>query len=120
VRKIVDQPFPSSTATSLNFQLSYPANSQLVAVVSPIISFNQSTPHLHLTHIQVSDQSGFGSGGTSVAAQVLTSNDASCFNPASSVSPQFVFSIEPPNQIVQCTPTRIWWDKSTVQGSVPH
>jgi len=97
VRKIIDQPFPSNTATEVTWQLNYPANSQLVAVVS--------------------DQSGFGSGGTSVAAQVLPSNDASCFDASTNVSPQFVFNIEPPNQIVQCSPTRIWWDKSTVQGN---
>ncbi|KAF8967447.1 hypothetical protein BDZ97DRAFT_1916732 [Flammula alnicola] len=64
----------------------------------------------------VSDATGFGSGGTSVAAQVTSSSDASCFNASASVSPLFVFSIEPPNQIVQCTDTRIWWDNSTVQG----
>ncbi|KAF8165750.1 hypothetical protein B0H34DRAFT_832083 [Crassisporium funariophilum] len=33
------------------------------------------------------------------------------------VAPPFVFSVEPPNQIVQCQNTRIWWDKSTVQGT---
>ncbi|KAF8883192.1 hypothetical protein CPB84DRAFT_1750740 [Gymnopilus junonius] len=65
----------------------------------------------------VSDSRAFGSGGTSVAAQVTSSNDASCFDSSKSVSPDFVFSIEPPNQIVQCTDTRIWWDPSTVQGT---
>lgn len=32
------------------------------------------------------------------------------------MSPDFVFSIDPPNQIVQCQNTRIWWDNTTVQG----
>ncbi|TFK72491.1 hypothetical protein BDN72DRAFT_792505 [Pluteus cervinus] len=96
VRKIVDQTFPAG-ATSVSFQLKYPADSQLVAVVS--------------------DATGFGSGGTSVAAQVVQSTDTSCFDATQMVSPLFVFSIEPPNQIVQCVPTRIWWDPSNVQGT---
>ncbi|KAF8637845.1 hypothetical protein AX17_002471 [Amanita inopinata Kibby_2008] len=96
VRKIIDRQFDGNSKT-ISFPLDYPANSQLVAVVS--------------------DATGFGSGGTSVAAQVTHSKDASCFDPKTQVSPLFVFSIEPPNQIVQCKSTRIWWDKSTVQGT---
>ncbi|RDB27856.1 hypothetical protein Hypma_002304 [Hypsizygus marmoreus] len=95
-RRIVDQPF-SGNDTTVSFQLKYPANSQFVAVVS--------------------DATGFGSGGTSVAAEVTTSSDASCFDSTTNVAPDFVFSIEPPNQIVQCQATRIWWDKSKVQGT---
>jgi len=96
VRKILDVPFPDSS-TTLSFQLNYPANSQFVAVVS--------------------DNTAFGSGGTSVAAQVETSSDTSCFNATAEVSPAFVFSIDPANQIVQCVSTRIWWVNSTVQGT---
>lgn len=96
VRRILDVPFPNDSAT-VSFQLKYPANSQLVAVVS--------------------DSTGFGSGGTSVAALVTTSSDASCFNSTTQVSPDFVFSIDPANQLVQCEDTRIWWDNSTVQGT---
>jgi hypothetical protein len=66
----------------------------------------------------VSDAQAFGSGGTSVATQVGSSSDASCFNPTKNVQPDFVFSIEPPNQVVQCQQMRIWWDPSTVQGCV--
>lgn len=94
-RTILDMPFEGNSNT-ISFQLKYPANSQLVAVVS--------------------DSTGFGSGGTSVAAQVATSSDASCFNATANVSPSFVFSIYPPNQIVQCQNTRLGWDNSTVQG----
>ena len=47
---------------------------------------------------------------------MATSSDASCFNASQLQSPDFVFSIEPPNQIVQCVSTRIWWENSTVQG----
>jgi hypothetical protein len=73
---------------------------------------------IHLTYhdAQVSDSSAFGSGGTSIAAQVLSSDDTTCFNASASVNPDFVFSIDPPNQIVQCSPTRLWWDNTTVQG----
>ncbi|KAG5646378.1 hypothetical protein DXG03_003701 [Asterophora parasitica] len=95
-RKIIDQPFPGDS-TSVSFKLNFPANSQFVAVVS--------------------DTTGFGSGGTSVAAEVTSSGDNSCFDSTKNVIPNFVFSIEPPNQIVQCQPTRIWWDKTTVQGT---
>ncbi|PPQ69887.1 hypothetical protein CVT26_014150, partial [Gymnopilus dilepis] len=63
------------------------------------------------------DSKAFGSGGTSVAAQVTSSGDASCFDSSKSVQPDFVFSIDPPNQIVQCQDTRLSWDPSTVQGT---
>ncbi|KIM35169.1 hypothetical protein M413DRAFT_449880 [Hebeloma cylindrosporum] len=95
-RTILDIPF-NGQESSVSFKLKYPENSQFVAVVS--------------------DSTGFGSGGTSVAAQVTNSNDASCFDAKTNVSPDFYFSIEPPNQIVQCTDTRLWWDKSVVQGT---
>ncbi|CAA7259384.1 unnamed protein product [Cyclocybe aegerita] len=96
VRRILDVPFPGEER-EVSFQLRYPESSQFVAVVS--------------------DASGFGSGGTSVAAQVTASSDSSCFDPTVMVSPQFVFSIEPANQIVQCVDTRIWWDPANVQGT---
>ena len=38
----------------------------------------------------------------------------SCFNVTIE---EFVFSIEPPNQIVQCVDTRIWWDNSAVMDA---
>ncbi|GLB42253.1 hypothetical protein LshimejAT787_1102680 [Lyophyllum shimeji] len=95
-RRIIDKQFPGDS-TTLSFKLPYPANSQLVAVVT--------------------DATKFGSGGTSVAAEVTGSSDSSCFDSTTNVSPLFPFSIEPPNQIVQCVPTRIWWDKSRVQGT---
>ncbi|KAK0192881.1 hypothetical protein F5146DRAFT_1041852 [Armillaria mellea] len=97
VRRILDQKFSSDSATEVTFQLSYPENSQFVAVVS--------------------DATGFGSGGTSVAAQVTSSSDTSCFDASKEVSPEFVYSIEPSNQIVQCQQTRIWWDPANVQGT---
>ncbi|KAF8439133.1 hypothetical protein L210DRAFT_3621871 [Boletus edulis BED1] len=96
VRTIVSQQF-SGDDSSLSFQLKFPANSQFVAVVS--------------------DSSGFGSGGTSVAASVLNSSDTSCFNATHSVSPDFPYNINPANQVVQCSPSRLWWTPSQVQGT---
>ncbi|KAH0835947.1 hypothetical protein J3R83DRAFT_9872 [Lanmaoa asiatica] len=97
VRTIIYQQF-SGDASSLSFQLEYPGNSQFVAVVS--------------------DNSGFGSGGTSVAATVVNSSDATCFNASQTVSPDFPYNINPPNQVVQCSPSRLWWNTSQVQGTV--
>ncbi|KAG6900476.1 hypothetical protein C0993_010195 [Termitomyces sp. T159_Od127] len=94
-RTIVDQPFPDG-ASSVSFKLNYPADSQFVAILS--------------------DAASFGSGGTSVAVGVASSSDSSCFDATTNVFPKFFFAIEPPNQIVQCVPTRIWWDSSTIVG----
>ncbi|KDQ31955.1 hypothetical protein PLEOSDRAFT_154160 [Pleurotus ostreatus PC15] len=97
VRQIQDIPFGAGE-TVLSFPLRYPDRSQFVAVVS--------------------DAAGFGTGGTSVVTAVLPNDDGAgvCFDPSTNVSPLFAFSINPPNQIVQCTPTRLWWDNTTVQG----
>ncbi|KIM86796.1 hypothetical protein PILCRDRAFT_816050 [Piloderma croceum F 1598] len=97
VRKILDLPFPGNSST-LSFQLKYPENSQFVVVVS--------------------DSSGFGTGGTSTAAQVQTgSSDTSCFGDTQ-VSPAFSFSTDPANQLVQCSPIRIYWDPTNASGVV--
>ncbi|KAH7886857.1 hypothetical protein F5I97DRAFT_1807293 [Phlebopus sp. FC_14] len=96
-RTIVYQQF-SGHSTSVSFQLKYPTDSQFVAVVS--------------------DSSGFGTGGTSVAATVMGSSDSSCYNAAQSVAPDFPFNINPPNQVVQCSASRLWWDPNQVQGTV--
>ncbi|KAF9467943.1 hypothetical protein BDZ94DRAFT_1210476 [Collybia nuda] len=95
-RRIIDQPFPDNSNT-VSFKLSYPADSQFVAVVS--------------------DSSGFGTGGTSVAAQVTDSSDSSCFDKTKSVEPLFGLILDPPNQIVQCQNTRLSWTRGTVQGT---
>ncbi|KAF6764381.1 hypothetical protein DFP72DRAFT_1163350 [Ephemerocybe angulata] len=97
-RTILDVPFDAGAKT-LSFKLKYPENTKFVAVVS--------------------DASGFGSGGTSVAANVAPSDDATCFDSSKSVQPQWYFSILPANQIVQCFTTRIFWTPSDVQGT-PH
>ncbi|KAI5119880.1 hypothetical protein M0805_008551 [Coniferiporia weirii] len=95
-RKIVDQEFPGN-ATSVSFQLKYPALSQFVVVVS--------------------DSANFGSGGTSSAATVSESSDSSCYDSTTSVSPGFFYNLDPINQVVQCTSSRVWWTPSDVQGS---
>ncbi len=96
-RQILDIPFPGSQ-NEVQFQLTYPAGSQFVAVVS--------------------DASGFGSGGTGVATMVASSNDSSCFNATATVHIDWVFNIFPLVNVVQCRPLRIWWDPTTVQGCV--
>lgn len=53
-----------------------------------------------------------------MAAQVTTSDDSSCYNSSAQVAPLYDFYIDPQNQIVECSATRIWWDNSTVQGFV--
>ncbi|KAI6019848.1 hypothetical protein F5J12DRAFT_813617 [Pisolithus orientalis] len=96
-RTIVYEQFPGNSS-SVSFQLKYPSTSQFVTVVS--------------------DSSGFGTGGTSVAATVMSSSDSSCYNATENVSPDFPFNIVPSNQVVQCSPSRLWWDPSQVQGTV--
>lgn len=96
VRTIVYQQFDGSSTTT-SFQLKYPSTSQFVAVVS--------------------DSTGFGSGGTSVAASVMSSSDSSCFNPNVTVMPDFPFNIYPTNQVVQCNASRLWWDPTQVEGT---
>ncbi|KAG1834683.1 hypothetical protein EV424DRAFT_517991 [Suillus variegatus] len=96
VRTIVYQQFDGSS-TSTSFQLKYPSTSQFVAVVS--------------------DSTGFGSGGTSVAGYVMSSTDSSCFNPNTTVMPDFPFNIYPTNQVVQCNASRLWWDPTQVEGT---
>ncbi|KIK95558.1 hypothetical protein PAXRUDRAFT_11361 [Paxillus rubicundulus Ve08.2h10] len=98
-RTIVYQEF-SGDSSSVSFQLKYPTNSQRPLGV-----------------VLVSDSTGFGSGGTSVAASVMESSDSSCYNATQNVSPDFPFNISPPNQVVQCSPSRLWWNSNQVQGT---
>ncbi|THG96633.1 hypothetical protein EW026_g5230 [Hermanssonia centrifuga] len=96
VRKIFQSNF-TGDSTSHSFLLSYPESSQFVAVVS--------------------DSTGFGSGGTSGAVAVLSSNDSSCYNVNQGVQPDFFYSLVP-NSLTQCAATRIWWDPTAgVQGT---
>ncbi|KAI0346612.1 hypothetical protein BDW22DRAFT_1352763 [Trametopsis cervina] len=96
-RKILQQNF---TGSSVSFLLNYPTDSQFV--------------------LQISDSTGFGSGGATAAVTVLDGPDSSCFDPNNDVSPGFVYSLVP-NSLQQCAPTRFWWDPNagTVKGSTP-
>ena len=115
VRRVIDQTFPNN-GTTISFPLRFPANSQFVAVVRllTLISF-PSPPHTRPA-AQVSDQSGFGSGGTSTSVTVQSSSNFSCYDTSQNVQPQFVFSLYPDKSLTQCSPTRLWWDNATVQG----
>jgi len=94
-RRIVAQSFGSGTSTS--FKLNYPTNSQFIVVVS--------------------DSKAFGSGGTSAAAIVTSSSDSSCFDASTNVSPDFFYSIDPANTVVQCQTSFLSWNASQVQGT---
>jgi hypothetical protein len=114
VREVLDVPF-SGVSTSTSFKLTYPENSQFVVVVSN--PFGSAVQRVRADKLpQVSDSTGFGTGGASVAIGVQTSSDSSCYNSAGS-NPPFTFSTTPDNQLTQCTPTRIYWnDVGATQG----
>lgn len=138
VRSVLDLPFDGDS-TNLSFRFAYPSNSLFVVTVSTLAHvYICTTSHCGVTvtsafvapeweaimlifflslplPIQVSDSSGFGSGGTSSAVQVQSSNDDTCYAKIE-VKPPTWFAIEPENQLVQCTKTRIWWDPAYVQG----
>lgn len=117
VRRVVYQTFPNNS-TTVSFPLLFPANSQFVAAVR---FFTPALFSLCL-HVclptQVSDQSGFGTGGTSGSVTVQSSSNSSCYDSSQSVQPQFVFNLLPDKSLTQCSSTRLWWDNSTVQGYV--
>lgn len=100
VRKIAQHNFTGSS-TSISFELSYPEDSQFVAVVS--------------------DSTGFGTGGTSGVVTVLAGDSSSCYSISSPVTPSWVYSLFP-NSLTQCSGTRIWWDPTAglVEGYVAH
>ena len=70
-------------------------------------------------HSQVSDSSGFGSGGTSLPVTVLRSSDSSCYDASLQVQIPWFFYFNPTGGLRQCGSTRIWWVPSTVNGCVP-
>lgn len=62
---------------------------------------------------QVSDTSGFGSGGTSGAIEVQSSGDSSCYSSTQSSTPSgFYFNLSP-DEFEQCRPTQVWWGNDT-------
>ncbi|KAI0760160.1 hypothetical protein C8Q74DRAFT_205963 [Fomes fomentarius] len=95
-RRITNVPFNNGTTSSVTFQLKFPENSQFVAVVS--------------------DESGFGSGGTSTAATVLSGQDG-CFDSTNQVQPPWFFHTEPDKFLTTCSESRIWWNDGDPQGT---
>jgi len=77
-------------------------------------SFAYRPPH----YPQVSDSSGFGTGGTSTSVTVLQSSDSSCYNSTQSVQAPWVFSVNPTGGITQCESVRLWWEPEDVNGTV--
>jgi hypothetical protein len=119
-RPILNIPF-SGTSTTLSFNLNYPENSSFVAVVRSSLSttFSPSFPHITSHCLQVSDKSGFGTGGASTSITVLPSSDSNCYN--SSQIPYFawVFSIYPDDGLTQCESTLLsWWQGPSPNGCV--
>jgi hypothetical protein len=133
-REVLTKNF-NENPTSVNFQLTYPEYSQFVIVVSNPISHlytprvfeakrlycrapNVACPYLSINNYadrpsQVSDTSGFGTGGTSAAIQVQSSGDSSCYSSTQSSSPSdFYFNLTP-DEFEQCRPTQIWWGNET-------
>ncbi|KAF8336218.1 hypothetical protein F5887DRAFT_577813 [Amanita rubescens] len=96
VRPIIDYAFDGNSTTA-SFAINYPANSQFVAVVS--------------------DARGFGTGGTSLATQVLESDDSSCYSVSNPYAALFSYYVGSDNRFTQCESRRIWWNASTVQGT---
>lgn len=123
-----------ATLVSLYLTTRPTAHSRRAASLSsssnPTFAYLHPVPNIHVKRplsavardadnpLQVSDSTGFGSGGTSGAVTVQSSNDASCFDPHTQVSPLFAFSIVPSGAVTQCSASRIWWDPSVVQGCV--
>ena len=111
VRNVIVVPF-SDTSTS--FPLPYPENSQFVVVVSNLMG--NAVERVRADELpQVGDSTGFGTGGASVAMQVQSSSDSSCYGNSNAHLP-FTFSTTPDNQLTQCTQTRIYWNNGATQG----
>jgi hypothetical protein len=71
----------------------------------------------HAPLSQVSDSSGFGSGGTSAPVAVLQSSDSSCYNLSKATSTQlWSFAFDTLSGPTQCRSMRIYWGPSTVNG----
>ena len=119
VRSVQNIPFPG-TNTTLSFNLNYPQTSTFVAVVRSYLSchtvsvISSYRPHC----LQVSDNSGFGTGGTSGSITVLQSSDSSCYSSSNANKATWFINFEPQGGLTQCNPVRLWWDPSLVNGCV--
>ena len=114
----------TGTSTTLSFILNYPENSSFVAVVCP----NRHCAHLLellayclAHHPQVSDSSGFGTGGTSARVTVHPSSDSSCYDTKGVQLPwDYQIAPGPSSIITQCELARLWWGEGEVNRCVLH
>jgi hypothetical protein len=112
VRRIQDIPFSESSTT---FKLPYPENSSFIAVVcSCLTSIFSFIAHVAPHFLQVSDSSGFGSGGASIPVSILQSSDSSCYDASQTLHPAFDFYINPSNGLTQCETGQLWWGPNVV------
>ena len=116
VRPILNIPF-SGTSTTLSFTLNYPQDSSFVAVVRSYLS-RHIFPISSSCCLQVSDKSGYGTGGASTSTTVLRSSDSSCYSTSKPWNPTWYFSIDPPGGLTQCESVRNWWEAIYVDGCV--
>ena len=112
VRRVQDIPFSESSTT---FKLPYPENSSFIAVVcSCLTSIFSFIAHVAPHFLQVSDSSGFGSGGASIPVSILQSSDSSCYDASQTLHPAFDFYINPSNGLTQCETGQLWWGPNVV------
>jgi hypothetical protein len=91
--------------------------SQWSAVIY-LATFSPSFPHIAPHCLQVSDKSGFGTGGASTSVTVLQSSDSSCYSISKPTQFAWVFSVEPTGGLTQCELVRLWWTAQFVNGCV--
>jgi hypothetical protein len=124
VRSVQNFPF-AGTSMSLTFNLNYPEGSAFVAVVCLYQSLSLRSPSVleslayRLPHYpQVSDSSGFGTGGTSASITVLPSSDSSCYDPTEPFQLPFYFYLA--GAVTQCGSVQWSWYPGSVVGCVLH
>ena len=87
-------------------------SSQWFAVCHIFQLFAHVAPH----YLQVSDSSGFGSGGASIPVPVFQSSDSSCFNASEQGGIAWVFYNSPIGGLAQCETSQLWWESDRVVG----
>jgi hypothetical protein len=112
VRQVQNISFSGSSAT---FKLPYPEKSSFIAVVCSYLACIFSfIAHVVPLFLQVSDSSGFGSGGASIPVSILQSSDSSCYNASQTLHPAFDFYINPYGGLTQCEESQLWWGPDVV------
>ena len=112
VRQVQNISFSGSSTT---FKLPYPENSSFIAVVCSYLTCIFSfIAHVAPHFLQVSDSSGFGSGGASIPVSILHSSNSSCYNASQTVHPAFDYYINPYGGLTQCEESQLWWGPDVV------